>query len=299
MLFVLSHFLRSVRWKIMISTLKPDVKVLNTFGAMMIGYGVNCVVPRLGEVYRGLFLGKWEGVSRSSMLGTIILERIIDVIMLLVAVIVSVFVYNGDLFNDVAWLKSTIYISTGAAVVFVAFAILFFLWKTEVSEHFIKNILSFSPKLADKVSYVFHTLMDGVAGLRGTKNWLFTCLLSLVVIIVYALTTYVGLYMFNLYTSQEITFAMAWVISALGSFGVIIPTPGGTGSYHAISIFLLVELYSFNSESAAAYAILTHFISYVVFISCSMFFIFYINQKRRNRGEKSENFFSVFKLERE
>lgn len=48
-LFFLSHYLRAVRWKIMASSVKKDISVINSLGATMIGYGVNCVVPRLGE----------------------------------------------------------------------------------------------------------------------------------------------------------------------------------------------------------------------------------------------------------
>ena len=62
----LSHYIRAVRWKYIISSIKPDVSVMHLFGATMIGYGVNSLVPRLGEVYRALFLGKWEGISRTS-----------------------------------------------------------------------------------------------------------------------------------------------------------------------------------------------------------------------------------------
>ena len=48
----------------------------------MVGYGVNCVTPKLGEVTRAVLLGKWEKLSRSSMFGTVILERVIDLISL-------------------------------------------------------------------------------------------------------------------------------------------------------------------------------------------------------------------------
>ncbi len=294
-LFISSHFLRSLRWQVMTKSIKKDSKTINFFGATMIGYGVNCVIPRLGEVYRGLFIGKWEGISRSSMLGTIIIERVIDVIMLVFTVIVSLFLYKGNLFNDVVWLKSTIIFSLIFSSVFILFIILFSTWKKEVSENFIHKLSFFSPKIASKTDYIFHTLLTGIASIKGYKNWTYTLLLSVIIIIIYALTTQIGLLMFNFNYAGEITFAMAWIVSALGSFGVIIPTPGGTGSYHAISIFILVELFAFGKEAAAAYAILTHFISYIVFIGLALFFFIYINLKLKNKGGKAEDFISVLK----
>ncbi len=294
-LFIGSHFLRSFRWQIMTKSIKSDSKTINFFGATMIGYGVNCVIPRLGEVYRGLFIGKWEGISRSSMLGTIIIERVIDIIMLVFTVIVSLFLYNGNLFNDVVWLKSTIIFTLVFSSSFIIAIVIFSLWKKEVSENFIKKLNFISPKIANKVDYIFHTLLAGIAGIKGVKNWIITGFLSIIIILLYAITTQVGLLMFNFQYAGEITFAMAWVVSALCSFGVIIPTPGGTGSYHAISIFILVELYSFGKEAAAAYAILTHFISYIVFIGLALFFFIFINIKQKSRGGKAEDFISVLK----
>ncbi len=92
----------------------------------------------------------------------------------------------------------------------------------------------------------------------------------------------------------EITFSMAWVFMTISAYGVLIPTPGGTGSYHIISIFVLSQLYSFNYEVSAAYAILTHFIQYVVFIISTILIIVIVNKFRASKGENKENFLSVF-----
>ncbi len=298
-LYISSHFLRAYRWQIMTKSIKPNSKTINFFGATMIGYAVNCIIPRLGEVYRGLFIGKWEGISRTSMFGTIILERIIDILMLLFAVTVSFLLYKGNLFNDVIWLKSTIIFTLSFSFIFIITLISFGVWKAEVSEKIIKKLFTFSPKFAEKSDYIFHALLAGIYGIKELKNKIFTLLLSFVIIILYAYTTYAGLLMFNFNNSFTVTFATAWVISALSSFGVIIPTPGGTGSYHAISIFLLVQLYSFTKEAAAAYAILTHFIAYIVFISFGIFFFIYINYKLKSDGGKAEDFISVLKSKKD
>ena len=90
----IGHIIRAVRWKVIMHTIKPDASLKNLFGALMIGYGVNCVTPKLGELTRAVFLGKWENLSRSSMLGTVIVERVIDVIALGLAVLVSAFLWR-------------------------------------------------------------------------------------------------------------------------------------------------------------------------------------------------------------
>jgi hypothetical protein len=80
----------------------------------------------------------------------------------------------------------------------------------------------------------------------------------------------------------------------ISAYGVIIPTPGGTGSYHIISIFVLTQLYNFEYELSAAYALLTHFLSYVIFIGSTVVIIYFINKINEKKGMKKENFLSVF-----
>jgi uncharacterized membrane protein YbhN (UPF0104 family) len=92
---------------------------------------------------------------------------------------------------------------------------------------------------------------------------------------------------------------MAWILMTISAFGIIIPTPGGTGSYHAIIILVLTTLFSFSQEISAAYAILTHIISYVSFILSTVFFTYFINKRQVKKGGKKENFLSVFKNSRE
>jgi hypothetical protein len=77
---MLAHYLRAIRWRFILNSVKPNIQTKNLFGALMIGYGVNCVTPKLGEVTRAVLIGKWEGLSRSSMFGTVILERVMDVV---------------------------------------------------------------------------------------------------------------------------------------------------------------------------------------------------------------------------
>ena len=59
---LLSHFVRAVRWKIILNSVKSDTSVRNLFGSLMVGYAVNCVIPRLGEITRAVLIGRWENL---------------------------------------------------------------------------------------------------------------------------------------------------------------------------------------------------------------------------------------------
>ncbi len=113
---MLGHYVRALRWKYILYSVKPDVKMWNLFGALMIGYGVNCVTPKLGEVTRAIMIGRYENLSRSSMFGTVIVERVIDIISLGTAVLISAFIWSASLYETFPWLEITLYISALALV---------------------------------------------------------------------------------------------------------------------------------------------------------------------------------------
>ena len=294
--FLLSHYFRAVRWKVMIKPVKKDTSTLNLFGALMVGYGVNCVIPRLGEVYRGLFLGKWEKISRTTMIGTVVVERVIDMASFALASLISVYVYSGDLFKDVEWLKTSLTIGFYAILIFILGIVILVRFKHNFTSIILKFTDKINPKLSEKTSEFFSTLVDGFSSIKGTGNIVNIIFYTVLIFLFYTLNTYVGFYMLGMDKIGNVNFSMAWVFMAISAYGVFIPTPGGTGSYHMISIFVLSDLYNFSSEVSAAYAILSHFIQYVVFIGSTLLLIYIINKKREQEGATKENFLSVFKL---
>lgn len=295
-IFFLSHFARAVRWKFMIGSMKKDVSIFHLFGSVMVGYGVNCIIPRLGELYRGLFLGKWENISRTTVIGTIVVERIIDIASFAFAALISASIYSGNLYNEIAWLKTSLVI--GFTLIFAATVFLIFLvrYQEKFRNGFVKLAGKISPKYALRLKEIFDTLISGLLSIRGTKNIFTIAVWTVVVLLLYALNSYAGFYMLGMESTGKITFAMAWIVMTISSFGVMIPTPGGTGSYHIISIFVLTQLFKFGYEISAAYAILTHFISYIFFILTTLILIYIVNRQRVKKGLQKESFLSVFKI---
>ncbi|MBO7607949.1 MAG: flippase-like domain-containing protein [Paludibacteraceae bacterium] len=77
---LLSHFLRAVRWKMLIDPLGKKVNIWNIYGAVMAGYCINYAVPRAGEIARCGLVKKYEGVPFTKLLGTLIVDRSVDII---------------------------------------------------------------------------------------------------------------------------------------------------------------------------------------------------------------------------
>jgi uncharacterized membrane protein YbhN (UPF0104 family) len=85
--------------------------------------------------------------------------------------------------------------------------------------------------------------------------------------------------MLEMQSIKDVTFAMGWVVMSISAIGVIIPTPGATGSYHALAKSTLVLLFGFGETISAAYAFLTHIISYILFIVIALIMYFALNKQ--------------------
>lgn len=295
LVFFTSHLLRALRWKVILKSTKPEASILNLFGATMIGYGVNSIIPRLGELYRGFFAGKWENISRSVVFGTIIVERIIDIIVLGISVLVSVLIYPGNLYNELLWLKTTVIVGFIGIFLIVLVLILLIQLKEKFYSLIIRFVGKVSVKFAEKLAYIFEMLVDGFSTVKGVKNYLWIILYSILIMFNYGLSAQLGFYVLNLQNSFEVSYGMAWIVMTISAFGIIIPTPGGTGTYHFIAISVLVGLFFFTEEAASAYAILTHTVSTIIFIISMFLFMVYINNRREKMGLPKENFYSVIK----
>ena len=285
---MLGHYVRALRWKYILHSVKPDIKMWNLFGALMIGYGVNCVTPKLGEVSRAIMIGRYENLSRSSMFGTVIVERVIDIISLGVAVLISAFIWSANLYETFPWLEAALYISALILAVVLIVIYLSVKLREKFYGYFLKLVRKISSNFAERLGYIFEMLIQGFTSLKGTKNYTLTFVTSTLLLIIYALTSYLGFFMLNMQSGNNVTFAMGWILMSISAIGVVIPTPGATGSYHALAISTLVLLFGFGETISAAYAFLTHIISYILFIVTALVMFFLLNKQHAS-------LFNIFK----
>jgi uncharacterized protein (TIRG00374 family) len=287
---MIAHYLRAVRWKIILNSVKSNVSVKNLLGALLVGYGINCVVPRLGEISKAVLVGKWENLSRSSMFGTVILERIIDVIFLAVSVLIAMFIYSESLVESFPWLQTSLYVTFFFVIVVILFFYLAVKYKGKFYNVVVRFLGNFSEKFAHKVAYIFQMLGDGFGSLKGTKNYIATFSLSAIIMILYAFSSYIGFFMVGMQEIRPVSFQMGWILMSISAIGVVIPTPGGTGSYHTLAKSTLVLLFGFSEVVSLAYAFFTHIVSYFLYIILGLIVFFVLNKQ-------SDNLFKVVETE--
>jgi len=109
---ILSHILRAIRWQLLILPVKKAA-LSRLFSALMIGYVVNSFTPaHLGELVRSYVLGKKEGIQVSSVLASVVVERVIDIFSLLALMLIAVFLYPFP-----SWVTKSGYLMLAVSVV--------------------------------------------------------------------------------------------------------------------------------------------------------------------------------------
>jgi hypothetical protein len=145
--------------------------------------------------------------------------------------------------------------------------------------YFLRLISKISKKVAERLGYIFDMLIQGFTSLKGTRNYILTFATSALLLLIYAFSAYLGFFMLNMQSEKEVTYVMGWILMSISAIGTVVPTPGATGSYHALAKSTLVLLFGFGETVSAAYAFLTHIISYVLFIVIAFVMFLLLNKQ--------------------
>ena len=257
-----SHWLRALRWKLMLKSIKKDITVSHTFASVMIGYGINNIVPRFGEVSRAVFLGQFEGISRISVLGSIVVERIMDTIFFGLAVVISGYIYAANLDSKFGWLKLSVLIGAIGVAVLVIFLLLLIKKEQYIVPKLSRILEKLSPKFASKIEALLSKLVSGFKCFSTFQDFAISVVLGVLIMLNYALSTLIGFYMLGIPSEFVVNYGVAWVTMSISAIGVMIPTPGGLGSYHTITKSVLHDMYNLSNSYGISYALVTHGIGY-------------------------------------
>jgi uncharacterized protein (TIRG00374 family) len=262
-LLMLSHLFRAWRWEYLLRPVKRDLRFRNLFSALMVGYMINNVLPRAGEFVRPYAINKLEGVSRSTAFGTVFVERIFDVVSFMVVIALIPLVYSGPLTQAFPWLEETGIWLTAATFAFLGL-FTFLMLRRDIVMRILKSFTKRLPAgKAQLIEHVTHSFLDGFLFLKDTQSYLIIAALSVVVWGLYIVMMYIPFYAFGLTERYSLGMGAAMVVQAIGSIGILIPTPGGTGPYHYFTIQTLTKLYGVDDELARSYATVTHAVGFI------------------------------------
>jgi hypothetical protein len=251
-----------------------------TFYAVMIGYLANSAFPRLGEVTRCGVLAKKTDTPFNALFGTVISERIFDLI-ILILIILSVILFQLDLlknFVDKYFIESlsgmmeTRIILYGIAAFFIIVILPIILFRIYI--HRIRQL-----RIYQRLSVFLKGLLDGVRTIgRIKEKWAFL-LWTAVIWTFYILMTYVAF--FALDATSHLNFLDGMTLMALGSVGIVAPVPGGIGAYQFVVKAILVEIYHVASEPAASFSIILWSTQMVLILSAGVFSYYMLMFKKK------------------
>ncbi len=246
-------WLRAWRWTLLIRSDEGEkVKPNRVYHAVMVGYLVNLLIPRAGEVAKCGVLTRTNGISLGHLLGTVILERSVD-LLLLVSTIGLAFLVENELFLSLAsllvnvddlWAKilANLPVFLGGLVIFIIFMILIL---RKYRDH----------GLIKKIRHFMREIVSGLKSVNQLSNPLGFWLSSVLIWVIYFLTMYtVSL---GITSTANLSSGEVLLVMVMGSIGMVAPVQGGIGTFHALVAFILIQL-GISEEDGKIFAAIIH-----------------------------------------
>lgn len=245
---LLSHFVRALRWRLLYEPLGKVPRIHNTFGAVVVAYMANLAFPRLGEVLRCAVLKTSDDIAIEKSLGTVVTERMIDVLAFFVIVLLGLLVMLGTARE---WLQDALLskmqrlpnMAIACGIALFLLAILVFAY-VKLRTRLVKN------KIFKKIDNIIAGCLDGVKSILhlGKRNaWLFV-LYSLLIYFFYIAG---GLVIFQAFgETHGLGMGAAFVLYLFGSVGMGL-SQGGLGVYPVL-VQKALALYGISLEVGTA-----------------------------------------------
>jgi glycosyltransferase 2 family protein len=286
--FMVSNISRALRWNQLIEPLGYKPKTFNSFFATMVGYMVNLALPRAGEIAKPAMLTKYEKIPLEKLVGTIVVDRVFDVMMLLIVTGITFLTQFNHLYNflfgegkpsaecvtqtvnDTAssfpWLL-VFQIVAGLGI--LAFMILVLKWKA------IKQTA-----LAQKIIALFLSFIAGMKTVFKLKSPFMFFVHTIVIWTMYYLMMYICFFAYA--PTSGLSPLAALLAFTFSVFGMVIPSPGGMGTYQ-IAVTAALVIYGVAEADAFAFS---NIIFFTISIFCNITFglLAYILMPIYNRG---------------
>ncbi len=256
LLTFLQFIVRAWRWRILLEPIK-DTGFLNRLSTTLIGFGANAILPaRLGEFIRANYLGHVEKISGSAAFGTLVVERLFDGFTLLLILLIGLI---GTTFPEEWHSISGGLRATGFFLLFLYVILMLILVGFKVKTRLFMGLLGrllffipshFLPKIMDTI----RNFSMGIVLVKNPYKWFQIIFYSLLI-------WFINLYQIEMIEQAlgfGLPFIAAFLIMAMASLGVMIPSaPGYIGTFH-LSVQYGFLFYGIGHEEALSAAILWH-----------------------------------------
>jgi uncharacterized protein (TIRG00374 family) len=233
----MGYWIRGWRWALLIRNEADQAPVSSNraYHAVMVGYLINLLIPRAGEVARCTVLTRNNGIPLGQAIGTVLVERSVD-LLFMAATFFLAFLLEGQLFVSLAGqlvdlsaltsgLIRQLPLLLGGGAIFILFL---YLLSKKYRNH----------GLVNKLQLFFRQLLSGVLAIGNLKNPLGFWLSSAAIWIIYFLTMYTVSQ--GIESAANLSGSQVLLVMVMGTIGMIAPVQGGIGTFHALVAYILV-----------------------------------------------------------
>lgn len=286
---IISHLLRALRWNLLIRSMGQPARLSTTFHALMTGYLANLAVPRMGEVTRCATLSRYSGAPFNQLAGTVVAERFIDMLSLLLLIFLTIVFQFAFLkeFLDYYIFNPFLSLVFGHMwlVAVLGLGAMGGLWAAWL---YFKKVSEEKTGFAARLKRQVKGFWVGMMSLAQVKNKVIFLVYTIFIWLFYFLTVY--LVFFALEATSVLGVKDGFTLLALGSLGIVAPVPGGVGTYHFIVITTLTELFGLAPEPSTSYAYIAHAaqIIMILFVGGFSWFMLSLSVKKKEAMQEDE-----------
>ena len=227
-LFMLSNLSRAIRWNMLLRQLGIQPGLGNSFWSIMLGYFANLGLPRIGELIRAATMARYEKTRMDKVMGTVIVDRSIDVVMISGVMILAMALASTQLAGFIRQ-NSALREKISGVLVSPVFYGSLLLMAFLVILFFRSNRLRHSA-FGTKIRTFLSGMLQGFKTIASLEKPVWFVLHSLFIWLMYYLMLYVGFMAFQ--PTAHLGPVAGLVVFTMGSLGIVIPSPGGMGTYH-------------------------------------------------------------------
>lgn len=256
---VLSHVARAERWKLLLNPMGHKTSLKQGFMSVMVGYFINLAIPRGGEVSRCYNLYRLNKTPVDVSLGTVVAERVIDLIFLILLIGISFLIELDNLlyfFNSEEMQNLTGKAGGGFPYMLVVGGLVFILGIYFIVRYVMAKRKILALRFILKGKKALKGIKSGITAVFKLEQRILFVFYSLVIWLLYYLMMYLVMLAFP--ETAELGFLAALTIFVIGGIAMAIPLPGGAGSFHILVPLGLVILYGMGQDKAVAFTFIFH-----------------------------------------
>lgn len=281
---LLSHFIRAMRWKLLMEPLGYTPKLKNIFSVVMIGYLANSAIPRLGEILKCTFLARYEKLKVDKLVGTIIVERTFDFICFLIfiglTILIQINLIGSYVKEKIVKMGENAHLPVWASALIVVAALVLVIY-------FTRWLLKKYPgnKVITKINLFLRGMGDGFKSIKQLQKKRLFLLHTILIWILYLVQVYIGFQAME--GTSHLGLKAACSVLTLATLAMI-ATPGGIGSFPLFVMETLI-IYGIASPLGKAFGWLIWGVSTGIIIVAGLaclLLIPYINRKRNEISQQ-------------